>query len=158
MVCAIRPPMVSKSVSGSFRPKDSLMRSTGVSPLTRQVLSARAKMSPSSSATSNSSSISPTISSSTSSMVMRPATRPNSSITMARWLRLPRNSRSRSFRPLLSGTKVAGRSRARMLSSGARCSLSRSLASRMPMMFSVSPSYTGKRECAVSMTWCSNSS
>ena len=115
-------------------------------------------MSPSSSAMSNSSSISPTICSSTSSMVMSPATRPNSSITTAKWLRLPRNSRSRSFKPLLSGTNTAGRNSARILSSGARCSLSRSLAIKMPMMFSRSFSYTGKRECAVSITRWSISS
>ena len=46
----------------------------------------------------------------------------------------------------------------RSLSSGARCSLSRSLASKMPMMFSRSPSNTGKRECAVSITMRSSSS
>ena len=52
---------------------------------------------------SNSSSISPTISSSTSSIVSRPAVWPNSSMTMAMWLRLVRKSRSRSFSALRLG-------------------------------------------------------
>ena len=150
--------MVSKSASLKATPKASLTRSIEVSPLTRKLRSGRPKMSPSSSAMSNSSSISPTICSSTSSIVMRPAVRPNSSITMARWLRLPLNSRSKSFSPLLSGTNTAGRSSALMFSSGARCNFSKSLAIKMPMMFSFSLSYTGNRECAVSMMRCSSSS
>jgi hypothetical protein len=39
-------------------------------------------------------------------MVIRPAVLPNSSITIARWLRLVRKSRSSSFSRLLSGTKT----------------------------------------------------
>jgi len=129
----------------------------GVSPLTRQMSSASAKMSPSgSSSVSNSSSISPTICSITSSKVTRPAVRPNSSTTMAMWLRVARNSRSSACRSLFSGTKSGGRTRVRRFSSGARASLSRSLASRMPMMFSRPPCTTGKRECAVRIT-CSTS-
>ena len=112
----------------------------------------------SSSWSSNSSSISPTISSSTSSIVISPAVLPNSSITIAKWLRLERKSRSSSFRRFDSGTNTAGRSSVRRLSSGARCSLSRSLAIRMPMMLSRWPSYTGKREWPVSITTASNSS
>ena len=74
------------------------------------------------------------------------------------WLRVFRKSRNKSFKPLLSGIKTGGRNKVRMLSAGARCSLSRSLANKMPMMLSRSPSNTGKRECAVSMTWCRLSS
>ena len=101
---------------------------------------------------SNSSSISPTISSNISSIVTKPATRPNSSMTTARWLRLPWKSVNKSFNHLLSGTKTAGRNMARMLCSGARYNLSKSLASKIPMMFSRSPSNTGKREWPASMT------
>ena len=46
-------------------------------------------------------------------MVTRPATPPYSSITIAMWLRFSRNSRSSTFRRLLSGMKVAGRSSSR---------------------------------------------
>jgi hypothetical protein len=53
-----------------------------------------------------SSSMSPTICSSTSSMVTSPATPPYSSITTAMWLRCWRNSRSSTFRRLLSGMNV----------------------------------------------------
>ena len=91
-------------------------------------------------------------------MVISPAVRPNSSTTMARWLRFTRKARSSSFRPLLSGTNTAGRSSVRTFSSGARCSFSRSFDIRMPMMFSRSPWYTGKRECAVRITSSSMSS
>src|SRR6185295_13871124 len=52
---------------------------------------------------SYSSSMSPTICSSTSSIVTRPATPPYSSITMAMWLRLARNSRSSTLRRFASG-------------------------------------------------------
>ena len=61
-------------------------------------------------------------------------------ITIARWLRLERKSRSSSFRPFDSGTNTAGRSSVRRFSSGARCSFRRSLAIRMPMTFSRLPS------------------
>ena len=91
-------------------------------------------------------------------MVMSPAIRPNSSTTSAIWLRVFRKSRNKSFRPLLSGINTGGRNKVRILRAGARCSLSRSLANKIPMMLSRSPSYTGKRECAVSMTWCMVSS
>ena len=50
--------------------------------------------------------------------------------------------------PFDSGTKTAGRSSVRRFRSGERCSLSRSLAIRMPMTLSRPPSKTGKRECA----------
>ena len=65
-----------------------------------------------------------------------PAVLPNSSMTIARWLRLERKSRSRSFSAFDSGTNTAGRSRVRRFRSGERCSFSRSLASRMPMTLS----------------------
>ena len=66
---------------------------------------------------SYSSSMSPTICSITSSMVTSPETPPYSSTTMAMWLRLARNSFSRTFRRLASGTKTAGRSISRTLNS-----------------------------------------
>ena len=53
---------------------------------------------------------------------------------------------------------TAGSKRVRKLSSGARCSLIRSLAIRMPMMFSRDSSTTGKREWAVRITTSSKSS
>src|SRR4030095_5843329 len=60
---------------------------------------------------SYSSSMSPTICSSTSSMVTRPATPPYSSITMAMWLRLARDSRRshvRGFAPGAGGDRARG--------------------------------------------------
>src|SRR5690349_20522164 len=107
---------------------------------------------------SNSSSISPTISSRTSSSVSSPALWPNSSTTIAMWLRLVRKSRSSSLSPFDSGTKNAGLRSVRRLSVGERCSFSRSLAIRTPMMLSRRSSKTGKRECPVWMMTCSISS
>ncbi|CFN72842.1 Uncharacterised protein [Bordetella pertussis] len=72
----------------------------------------------SSSSSSNSSSMSPTICSSTSSMVTRPEMPPCSSMTIARWLRLARNSRSSTFRRLTSGMNTAGRTSERISSAG----------------------------------------
>ena len=112
-----------------------------------------------SSSTSCSSSMSPTICSSTSSMVITPETLPYSSITTAMWLCVSRNSCSRSFKRLLSGTKTAGRMQSLM---SKRCSLSSSgastsLACRMPRTSSMSSATTGKRECRDSMIVGTNS-
>ena len=56
-----------------------------------------------------SSSISPTISSTTSSMVTRPSVPPNSSTTMARWMRCERIRASRSRTPIDSGMNKGSR-------------------------------------------------
>src|SRR5690606_17321345 len=132
---ATSPPMVSNSSSGNCASKASFTTSISASPATRWLPSASVKtLPPLFSSTSNSSSISPTISSSTSSMVMSPAVLPNSSKTMARWMRLDRNSRNKSLSPLDSGMNSTGRIKVRRLSPGALCSFSRSFASSTPMM------------------------
>ena len=61
------------------------------------------------SASSCSSSISPTISSTTSSIVTRPSVPPNSSTTMARWMRSARIRASSSMTPIDSGTNKGSR-------------------------------------------------
>jgi len=93
--------------------------------------------------------MSPTICSMASSIVTSPATPPYSSITMAMWLRLRRNSLRRTFTRLDSGTTTAGRVHSRMSKSSASPDAntrSTSLASRIPTMSSRSSSITGKRE------------
>src|SRR5690606_36120023 len=107
-----------------------------------------------SSASSCSSSISPTISSSTSSIVTSPATPPYSSITIAMWLRDWRNSRSSTLSFLDSGMSTAGRSSEWIVSGplSATTPRSRSLASRMPRISSLSSPWTGKREWPDSTT------
>ncbi|MNY49018.1 hypothetical protein D3C86_1844030 [compost metagenome] len=90
--------------------------------------------------------MSPTICSSTSSMVTKPATPPYSSMTMAMWLWLARNSRSSTLRRLDSGTKVAGRSRSLMLKLSPfslRINGSKSLASNTPITSSWLSPITG---------------
>ena len=135
----IQPPTLSYSSSGSLLPNTSLKCEISVAARTRHWFSPSGKME-SSSVSSNSSSMSPTICSSTSSMVTRPEMPPCSSMTMARWLRLTRNSRSSTFRRLDSGMKTAGRTSERTSMPGSSMQRSRSLASRMPMMLSRSPS------------------
>src|SRR5690606_35005472 len=104
--------------------------------------------------------MSPTICSSTSSMVIKPDTPPYSSMTMAIWLWVERNSLSSTFSRLDSGTQVAGRSTSLILKRSVLSSSSsgsRSLASRMPSTSSMLSPITGKRECAASMTEGRNS-
>ena len=89
---------------------------------------------------SNSSSISPTICSSTSSIVIRPGDAAELVDHDGQVVAVAAEVAQQLVQALALGHETAGRSSARMFSSGARCSLSRSLASRMPMMFSRSPS------------------
>ena len=89
---------------------------------------------------SNSSSISPTICSSTSSIVISPAVAAEFVDDDGQVVAVAAELAQQLVQALDSGTKTAGRSSVRRFSSGARCSLSRSLAIRMPMMLSRSPS------------------
>ena len=91
-------------------------------------------------------------------MVTRPATPPYSLTTRAMWLRVSRNSSSSTFSRIDSGIRTAGRRIERM----SKCSaapkyLSRSLASRMPRISSLSSPCTGKREWPDSTTTASRS-
>ena len=147
--------MVSYSSSSKCAPKRSLKSSIGVSASTTNWPSACAAINAfGSCASSCSSSISPTICSSTSSIVSSPATPPCSSITIAMWLRDWRNSRSSTSRRLDSGISTAGRSSSCTLPGpwSATTPRSRSLASRMPRMSSLSSPCTGKREWPDSTT------
>src|SRR6185503_6202728 len=112
-----KPPMVSAASSANLEPKAALKSEICVSAFTRKRPPGSGRMLSEASSKSYSSSMSPTICSSTSSIVTRPATPPYSSITIAMWLRLARNSRSSTFRRLASGTNTAGRSISRTLNS-----------------------------------------
>jgi hypothetical protein len=87
-------------------------------------------------------------------MVTSPATPPYSSMTMAMWLRDWRNSRSSTLSRFDSGISTAGRTSSWIEAgrSSDTAPRSRSLASRMPRISSLSSPCTGKREWPDSIT------
>ena len=104
-----------------------------------------------------SSSICPTISSSISSSVTRPIKPPYSSTTSAKCAFRARNALSCSAREVVSGTNQGGEMSERISSllapSGEAASArNKSLACRMPIIFSISFSQNGIRVCGLSRT------
>ena len=123
----------------------------GVIAFTRQAFPS-GTMFPDLSSRSNSSEMSPTICSRTSSIVMRPETLPNSSITSAMCERVALKSRRSTFVGWLSGMKRAGRRSVFTSRSGFVMSFRRSFAWINPNTLSRSPSTAGKREWPDSFT------